>query len=330
MLETLTLLVGTSGALATFVASVMAEEQNDRLRNGTLGAVAGSSIGGLAALLKDSPELLIVGAFGSAVGAFLGWLVYLLLSFIASTERGRPIFEYHVGGLKGVREQLRLDNKELVLKALDQWKQSFGGLVSKQKTDLLNTENGDARDHSMQMVITSWLTITTDVFNFVFGVLAKEPQYRVRATIIVYGASKGDIVGRHWISYAGSLPRHRTKSFDKNSVGYKVLTEEFPSPHFTPITTAVKEGQDRGEVSYHSFFAFRITDFAILSVDWPGQLDVNDAYVEVARDLYHRLVIPAIMDLLSGWSQPVQKCLGLEPLPDQHSVAIPNSMQPGK
>lgn len=308
-------LVGASGALATFVASVMGGEQTERLRNSSFGAVAGTSVGGLAALLKDEPELLVVGAFGSTLGAFLGWLVYLLLSFIASTERGRPLFEYLVAGLKGVSEQLKLDNKQLVLKALSEWTQSFGRMIDKQKLDLLSIEFGDLRDHTTRIVITSWLTTITDVFNFVFEVLAKKPQYRLRVSIVVFGHRNGNIVGRHWISYAGTLPAHRTKEFGKDSVAYKVLKEEISSPHFTTINAAIKDGEDRGEVTYHSFFAFRIGDFAVLFVDWPGDLDVKDEYVQVAHDLYYLEVIPAIRELLSGRSQPVENDLELQPLP---------------
>jgi hypothetical protein len=47
-------LVGWSAFLATFVASVMADEQNDRLRQGTFGAIAGASVGGLASIIRRS------------------------------------------------------------------------------------------------------------------------------------------------------------------------------------------------------------------------------------------------------------------------------------
>ena len=45
-------LVGLSAFLATFVASVMADEQNDRLRQGTFGAIAGGAVGGFAAIIQ--------------------------------------------------------------------------------------------------------------------------------------------------------------------------------------------------------------------------------------------------------------------------------------
>src|SRR4051812_49341209 len=44
-------IVFVGSLLATFVASVIAEEQDQRLKNGTFGAIAGTSMGGLAALI---------------------------------------------------------------------------------------------------------------------------------------------------------------------------------------------------------------------------------------------------------------------------------------
>src|SRR6266568_3447185 len=75
--------VGISALLATFVASVMADEQNERLKNGTFGAIAGSSIGGIAALLTSQHALLITGFLGSAIGGFFGWLAILWFSYKA-------------------------------------------------------------------------------------------------------------------------------------------------------------------------------------------------------------------------------------------------------
>jgi hypothetical protein len=291
----------------------MAEEQNERLRNGTFGAVAGSSVGGLAALLQNDTQLLLLGVFGSAVGAFLGWLVYLLLSLVASSQWGRRLLHYHVRGLGGVRQQLEEDDQRLVLSALDEWAQSFRRLVEQQRVAVINSQKDTTRDGAMCVVIRAWLTTITDMFNLILGVLAKKPQYRLRASIMVYKRGGDKVVGKHWISYAGPLPAHQTKEFDDKSIAYKVLVEEVQSPYFTSLETANKQGQDRGGRSYHSFFMFRLNDNAVLAVDWPGNLDADDPYVKVARNLYQLDVVPALQDLLSQWSRPVQEELGLTP-----------------
>lgn len=49
-------LVFLSAFLATFIGSVMADEQTDRLRNSSFGAVAGTAVGGLAALLTKQQD----------------------------------------------------------------------------------------------------------------------------------------------------------------------------------------------------------------------------------------------------------------------------------
>jgi hypothetical protein len=97
-----TALVGFSAFLATFVASVMADEQNDRLRQGTFGAIAGGAVGGFAAIITGQQTLVLVGVFGSACGAIVGWIVYLGLSVLASWKWARTLVEYHVSGLKDV------------------------------------------------------------------------------------------------------------------------------------------------------------------------------------------------------------------------------------
>src|SRR3989442_415115 len=58
-------LVGLSAFLMTFVASVMADEQNERLRQGSFGAIAGSAVGGLAAVMQQEPNLFVLDALAS-------------------------------------------------------------------------------------------------------------------------------------------------------------------------------------------------------------------------------------------------------------------------
>ena len=45
--------------------------------------------------------------------------------------------------------------------------------------------------------------------------LAEKAEYRSRITIIVFGLREdGDVVGRHWLSYAGDRQGHRRSDFD--------------------------------------------------------------------------------------------------------------------
>ena len=61
-------LVLWGAALGTFVASVMANDQAERLRNGAFGTIAGASLGGIAALFESNKLLVLYGVFGSAIG----------------------------------------------------------------------------------------------------------------------------------------------------------------------------------------------------------------------------------------------------------------------
>jgi hypothetical protein len=305
-------LVGWSAFLATFVASVMADEQNDRLRQGTFGAIAGASVGGLAAIMQKDATLLLVGVFGSACGAIVGWVVYLGLSVLASRKWARTLIEYHVSGLKGVRSRIDLEDRNLILKALTSWSQNFRGMVMRETQVIVtNSSSADYNDW-VAVALRGWLTSLVDAFNLVLDALAEKEEYRSRVTIIIFGRREdGVVVGRHWISYAGDRQGHRKTDFDKKSVAHQVVSGERSSPCFTTLASANEKGQDRGDKSYSSFYVFRLNDYAVLSLDWPKQIEENDLYISIARRLLYLDVAPAIGKLLDHWHSPIAEEVGL-------------------
>jgi hypothetical protein len=313
---TLAILVGLGSTLATFVASVMGDEQNERLKNGTFGALAGTSIGGLAGLMKNQQDLLVVGFLGPVIGAFLGWLVYLGLATLASTPKWRDILEFQVAGLKGVRERLNLDDQQRLLSALGAWRENFSRMMLDEKDHLLKISPGTNANDYASVVIETWLISVVDFFALVFETLARKPQYQSRVTIIVYGTRANSIVGKHWISYAGPLtPHKKAQEFDSNSIGYRVLSGQAPSPYFTTSDAAKQTGQDRVDPSYRPFITFRLNSIAILALDWPETLDEKDPYVNVARNFFNSDITPVIGEVLDKWSGPLQDIVGLQPLP---------------
>lgn len=303
------LLVAFSAFLATFIASVMADDQEIRLRNGTFGAIAGASVGGFAALLVDDKSLLLVGIFGSSCGAILGWLAYLSLSFMAATTVGRPLLEYQFGGLKAVREKLDIDDKEKLSQALTVWSQNFSRVITYEKVFLLSKASHPETNDLMKIAIKNWLIITADVLNLVLATLARKAELRSRITVIVFKAGQG----AHWISYAGSLPAHKQKPFDDKSIAYRVLRGSLSSPHLETIAIAnaqaqnrVTEGEPEGnngiKVAYSQFYTFRLGSAAVLSIDWPGELATGDPLIDVFKNLFYLDIAPAITELLSHWS----------------------------
>lgn len=298
-------LVGTSAALATFVASVMGEEQEKRLRNGTFGAIAGSSMGGFAGLLKNQPELLLVGVLGSTIGATAGWLIYLLLSWLAIFPTGRRILYYQMGGLQAVLNQLRLDTIDQQMLVLQTWGESFRRLVALQMHALLSAQPGGEIERASRLVIEGWLTSFTDVFNLIFD-LAHEKDYRSRIAIIVFGNTKeGETVGKYWLRYSGALDGHRDQAFKSESTAYKVLEESLRSPYFQTLEEANKNGEKRPSgQAYKSFITFRINSSAVMVLDWPGE---NDQRVEIAKSVCHQDLVPAIRATLDRWSKSLQE-----------------------
>lgn len=311
-------LVACSAFLATFVASVMAEEQSARLKQGTFGAVAGTAVGGLAGLLDGKPEFLLVGIFGSALGAIVGWIVYLGLSALASFSGARRMIEYHVGGLKGVRERLDLDEQNKLLSALNIWSQNFRGMVLRELNVIISKKGSSDYNHWVKIAIRGWLISIIDAFNLVLDALAAKIDYRARVTLIVFGLNNGEIVGRHWISYAALQQSHRKRDFPKETFAFQILSGERESPSFIDIETAQKGPRKReGSEVYSSYFLVALTESVVLSVDWPGKLEQDDPYILVIRGLLQLDIAPAIGELLKNWAEPLAAEVDLDPLPPQ-------------
>lgn len=316
-------LVGLSAFLATFVASVMADEQNARLRQGTFGAIAGASVGGLAAIMQKDGSLLLVGVFGSACGAIVGWIVYLGLSLLATFRWARSLVEYQVSGLSGVRSRIDLEDQKLLLKALTIWSQNFRGMVLRETRVILANSSSEDFNQWVAVALRGWLTSLVDAFNLVLDALAEKAEYRSRVTIIVFGRDKnGNVVGRHWLSYAGDRQGHKRQDFNEKSVAYGVISGDKNSPYFTTLESANQQGQDRGDKTYSSFYVFRLNDSAALSLDWPKKIEENDEYISVARRLLYLDVAPAIGKLLDTWHASLASELGLDALSPNGKPAL--------
>jgi len=293
----------------------MADEQNDRLRQGTFGAIAGGAVGGFAAILKGDGTLLLIGVFGSACGAIIGWIVYLGLSMLATRKWARSLIEYQVTGLKGVRSRIDLEDERLLLKALTLWSQNFRGMVLRETQVILANATSSEFNQWVTVALRDWLTSLVDAFNMVLDALAEKAEYRSRITIIVFGRDDtGAIVGKHWLSYAGDRQGHKNAPFGAKSIACQVVLGEMNSPYFTTLENANQQGQDRGEKSYSSFYVFRLNDHAALSLDWPKKIEENDEYISVARRLLYLDVAPAIGKLLNAWRTPLSAEVGLTDL----------------
>jgi hypothetical protein len=311
-------LVAWGAGLGTFVASVMADDQSDRLRKGAFGTVAGASLGGIAALFVNNKLLVLYGVFGSAIGAGVAWLVYLILAYVAQRPAGRRILEYHIRGLAGVHEQLIADENIRLREALDSWGENFARTIAHEKDVLIHEVRSESANAFISLTIYNWLSTIVNTFNLVLDAIAETPiDYRCRATLILFGYDDADNrVGGHWISFAGRLPAHRASPFDAASYAFKVLVEDFQSPCFTTAERANKQGQERGGADrYYSFILFRVNNHAVLSVDWPGKLEETDPYIFIVRDLFHLEVGPAVADLLARWSGDPEHEVGLRSAP---------------
>jgi hypothetical protein len=144
----------------------------------------------------------------------------------------------------------------------------------------------------------------------------------------------GDEKGLHWISYSGRLPEHRRTPFDSSSIAYQVLVGNHRSPYFTTAKAANKKAQKRSGSRYYSFIVFRLSEHAVLSIDWPGRLKESDPYIRVVKDLFHLNLAPAMAELLSCWNGSLASEVGLQdkakrdapsPLPATAPTIAPDS-----
>jgi hypothetical protein len=324
--------------LVTFVGSVMGDDQSKRLQNGAFGAAAGTSLGGLAGLLKNNTGLVVVGFAGSAVGGFLGWLYYAILAWKAGQDpKLKNYLVFQVNGLQGLQQQLDVQSRENLRTEFSAWSENFARTVAAQKQLLLKFVSDAHWEDYAVAGMQDWLTSAADILSLVFGTLADKTQYQSRVTIIIYGLGEDNKPnGKHWISYAGQLTPHGRQVFDETSIGYKVLSQQLPSPYFTTSELAKGQGQARADdPSYRPFITLRLNASAILAVDWPEKLEEKDAYVQAARSLFYSHITLALTELLDMWPRPLARVVGLKPLsgndsPPAADVPLPAKPEPPK
>ena len=301
--------------LGTFSASVMAHEQTARIKNGAFGTIAGTAAGGIGAIIGQQNSLLLLGFFGSSIGAATGWLVSILLSYWASkSSRGKSVLAYMVGGFEAVKGEIDSTQDNELLLALQRWSGHFVRSVTDQTYRVARLPKSGTTNVAIELLIRQWLASVVNVLDLLFP-LAKRPQYRSRVTIIVFGKERGtnDVCGKHWLFDSGHLGAHKTqRGFDNTSIGYKVLIGKLSSPFYAKADQP--EAQARGEQPYRPFITFRITDNVVLSLDWHEDLPVNDIFVQQTRSLFLGELCPEIKKSLDQWHGELADNVGLEPL----------------
>lgn len=213
-----------------------------------------------------------------------------------------------------VRARLDRDDTELLLKTLETWTKSFGIQISRQAAIVARMEKSEVADGIRELIIRAWTVSFVDAFNVIFSRSSGRREYRLRASLIVFGREAGKVAGRHWISCSGELPEHRDKPFSDTSIAYRVLSGELASPTYQKLAQANKDAQDRGENRYSSFYTFRVTPGVVLSVDWPEEVAPDDPLVAAARSFVHISLEHGIQQVLEGWSRPLCEQVHLPPL----------------
>ena len=281
--------------LSTLVASVMATEQQERIKSGALGAAAGSALGGIGALITSHSSLLLLGFAGSTFGAFIGWLIAVGLSWIASrNDKGQTVLTYMLGGFQAVRADLADTRDTQLLNALRGWTEHYTRDIYGQACRVRGLSRSHQTNLVLEMLICQWLASIINLLEVLFP-LANRPQYRSRVTLIVFGrGSDNAVCGAHWLSDSGYLESHRRqKRFGDSSIGYQVLTGELPSPYFTSSDRLTESrGSERPSSRYKPFLTVRVSEDVVLAVDWHRDLPESDVFVQYARALFAADVCP--------------------------------------
>src|SRR5580698_1407730 len=149
--------------LVTFVASVMGKDQQQRLDQGKFGLAAGTSLGGLSGLIKNQPELVVVGFVGSAVGGLFGWLFYLLLAcWVVRSPNLKSLVVFQSGGLEGLQKQLDVNSKENLRAGFGIWSEKFSRMIASEQSALLKRAGGTNWEDEAATMIRSRLTSAVD------------------------------------------------------------------------------------------------------------------------------------------------------------------------
>jgi len=342
--QQLAVVVSIAAALVTFVATVMATKDQQRLKNSQFGAAAGVSIGALAALVtNNSPSLVIFGALGSGAGAAVGWLVYLLIVIFASRPgrpgrppSARPLLRLLVDGLDGVEKQAVIDERRGIERGLDWWSDLFCNHIEEARAELEHTgRTGKVDDRLVDSTLTSWLYSMVDAFNLVMIGIKPDTLYGTRACLIVFGTEDDKPKGLYWIHYAATFKPHNVaKPFNEDSAAYRVVVGDDPSPMrvLAEKGKAPKNVVERSGSDYKAFTLYRVNDSVVISVDWQRDSIADDPYIDRLDRAIQLYLVPACSRLIECRTTPPQETLRLAPLPPRREEAwplAPRAFSPG-
>ena len=292
------------GCGASFMASLLAKDQNDRLKNSTFGGLVGTGLSALVTIVQkqNNIDYILYSVYGSVFGTFFGWLVYACIAVMAYIRYNSPlsIIELITNGLQGIREQIISEENKRLLGNLDIWWKQFAMDFEDKATILLKFDYSTYSKEMMISIVKSLLTSVCKVHNLMYN------NNQMRASIIKFDANQFN--GKHWINYADFSNPLDMKIFDhvdssgkkidekeKESVAHKLLVNENEIYKYVDTKNNIDIQDRKSEKRYRYFSLFKIDDRHILTLDWPD--DINKINGEMTRDYF---LDPRIIDTLKN------------------------------
>ena len=301
-------LIFLGSGLITFLSTVLAQKQDERLKNSSFGALASGVITLIITFLKkDNQQNDLLYAFlGSAIGAFNGWLVYLSIAVMAFLRYNViiPFIELVAHGLDSMSDNIvsyenaqSSDKLKYYLERLaSELNTRIGSLDNIAALDKVNEDKTDLatrkmllqqRKEFLESIARFILTSIVELFNLVYG------SMRFRASILKFQYTRdanGKKIyqeGRHWLYYYGSgQPFRKDKTFDQTTSAYDMVSTGDRTMELFDLSSdkvADRQAADR----YQYFSLFRLNDWCILTLDWALKPDntVSKSIITTIQEL---------------------------------------------
>jgi hypothetical protein len=293
-----------ASAIATFLSTVLADDQAQRIKQGAFGAVAAGGVTAVVALIQKegdtSVSYILYSFYGSTFGGFVGWLVFVFIAALTYYRYGvlMPFVELITSGFGKFRDQIILLENSPSLAKLQGWMERFERELRSQLYKVeLNTDFKNCSEKQQLLFYKQQVSIilmaAVEQFNLVFGTV------HFRSTIIRFpDITNKDENGCHdfELSYYGTMKRFKDTPFDAESKAYMMATGQIKGKSKTfdtnDMNVPAREPRDR----YVSFILFKLTDMSVLSIDWAQ--DETKQRLQTLEDRINESLMPLLTDLM--------------------------------
>jgi len=269
------------GFFASFLATVSADEQNERLKNTAYGGITSTAVSVFITMLNNkdgslSKDLILISLYGSLIGSFIAWVFFAIIAgyYVIVYNKTSSFIGLITNGLGGLKNEIIRKENQLDFEDLENW---WSNLYRQFDELYSNISRLNMLDHDKQKLIKNILRYILSSICQAHNMIFRTSF--MRASIIKFNltAKKGE----HWVFYSdnSSPPFVTSDLFYDNSKAYQLLASNKISE-----TTDMSQARQTGTVQvredsdnrYGFFTVFKIDGNHILTIDWPKTITKNN------------------------------------------------------